>query len=102
MRRAGQGPRGAAPGFARDRLAPRNASAYTRLPARGCWTAVEAVPQARAGRSGRAPGWAGRGGVAEWLKAHAWNACIPETVSRVRIPLPPPAPVQASQIAHIL
>jgi hypothetical protein len=32
-----------------------------------------------------------RGGVAEWLKAHAWRACIGETLSRVRIPLPPPA-----------
>jgi hypothetical protein len=31
------------------------------------------------------------GGVAEWLKAHAWKACIRATVSRVRIPLPPPA-----------
>lgn len=31
------------------------------------------------------------GGVAEWLKAHAWNACIRETVSGVRIPLPPPS-----------
>ena len=30
------------------------------------------------------------GGVAEWLKAHAWRACIRVTVSRVRIPLPPP------------
>lgn len=30
------------------------------------------------------------GEVAEWLKAHAWNACIRETVSRVRIPLSPP------------
>src|SRR5438132_10949493 len=29
------------------------------------------------------------GGVAEWLKAHAWKACIRETVSWVRIPLPP-------------
>jgi hypothetical protein len=32
----------------------------------------------------------GRGEVAEWLKAHAWNACIGETLSRVRIPLSPP------------
>src|SRR5437763_662016 len=32
-----------------------------------------------------------RGGMAEWLKAHAWKACIRETVSWVRIPLPPPA-----------
>src|SRR5882724_2902564 len=30
------------------------------------------------------------GGVAEWLKALAWKACIRETVSRVRIPPPPP------------
>lgn len=30
------------------------------------------------------------GEVAEWLKAHAWNACIWETISRVRIPLSPP------------
>ncbi len=29
------------------------------------------------------------GGVAEWLKAHAWKACKRENVSRVRIPLPP-------------
>src|SRR5882724_7887115 len=32
-----------------------------------------------------------RGEVAEWLKAHAWKVCIRETVSRVRIPLSPPA-----------
>ena len=32
----------------------------------------------------------GIGGVAEWLKAHAWKACIRGTVSWVRIPLPPP------------
>ena len=31
-----------------------------------------------------------RGGVAEWLKAHAWKVCLRETVTRVRIPLPPP------------
>ncbi len=30
------------------------------------------------------------GGVAEWLKAHAWKVCMRETVSRVQIPLPPP------------
>ena len=34
---------------------------------------------------------AARGEVAEWLKAHAWNACIGETLSRVRIPLSPPS-----------
>ena len=31
------------------------------------------------------------GQVAEWLKAHAWNACIGASLSRVRIPLCPPA-----------
>jgi hypothetical protein len=31
------------------------------------------------------------GGVAEWLKAHAWKVCRRETVSGVRIPLPPPS-----------
>src|SRR5262245_41670260 len=30
------------------------------------------------------------GGMAEWSKAHAWRACRRVTVSRVRIPLPPP------------
>src|SRR5215471_9066840 len=34
--------------------------------------------------------------MAEWLKAHAWKACIRETVSWVRIPLPPPAPSERS------
>ena len=37
-------------------------------------------------------GCAASGGVAEWFKAHAWKACIRETVSRVRIPPPPPIP----------
>ncbi len=32
------------------------------------------------------------GGVAEWLKAHAWKACVRGTVPWVRIPLPPPYP----------
>ena len=30
------------------------------------------------------------GEVAEWLKAHAWKACIEETLSWVRIPFSPP------------
>src|SRR4026208_1138841 len=30
--------------------------------------------------------------MAEWLKAHAWKACIGETLSRVRIPVSPPGP----------
>src|SRR5438093_3264869 len=33
----------------------------------------------------------GRSGeMAEWLKAHAWKACVRETVPWVRIPLSPP------------
>src|SRR5215475_14621731 len=35
------------------------------------------------------------GGVAEWLKAHAWKACLRETVTWVRIPLPPPISVHS-------
>src|ERR1700722_17687945 len=38
------------------------------------------------------------GGMAEWLKALAWKACIRETVSWVRIPLPPP---DAIEIAYV-
>ena len=38
--------------------------------------------------------------MAEWLKAHAWKACVGETLPRVRIPLSPPIRInnlQASQ-----
>src|SRR5215207_5809610 len=28
--------------------------------------------------------------MSEWLKEHAWKACVGETLSRVRIPLSPP------------
>ena len=28
--------------------------------------------------------------MTEWLKVHAWKACVRETVPRVRIPLSPP------------
>ena len=31
-----------------------------------------------------------RGEVAEWLKAHAWKACLGETLTWVRIPPSPP------------
>ena len=30
------------------------------------------------------------GEMAEWFKAHAWKACIGETLSWVRIPFSPP------------
>src|SRR5262245_10874008 len=36
------------------------------------------------------------GGMADWLKAHAWKACIRATVSWVRIPLPPPGAIPAA------
>ena len=42
-----------------------------------------------AGRA-RAPISTPSGQVAEWLKAHAWNACIGASLSRVRIPACPP------------
>src|SRR4029077_6456773 len=35
------------------------------------------------------------GEMAEWLKAHAWKACVRETVPWVRIPLSPPAVFEA-------
>src|SRR5690348_4024588 len=54
-----------------------------------------AIREFLAGLSGEGRWYIGRiscaGGVAEWLKAHAWKACIRETVSWVRIPLPPPS-----------
>jgi hypothetical protein len=42
-----------------------------------------------------------RGWVAEWLKAHAWKACIRETVSRVRIPPHPPPSLDKHLISLI-
>ncbi len=32
--------------------------------------------------------------MAEWFKAHAWRACMEETLSWVRIPLSPPKIVE--------
>src|SRR4051812_25566427 len=32
--------------------------------------------------------------MAEWLKAHAWKACVRETVPWVRIPLSPPCAIE--------
>src|SRR5688572_21122031 len=29
--------------------------------------------------------------MSEWLKEHAWKACVGETLPRVRIPLSPPS-----------
>ena len=37
------------------------------------------------------------GEMAEWFKAHAWNACIGATLSWVRIPLSPPYLIDAKQ-----
>ncbi len=33
------------------------------------------------------------GEMAEWLKAHAWKACLLERATRVRTPLSPPGEV---------
>ena len=41
------------------------------------------------------------GEMAEWLKAHAWKACIGETLSRVRIPVSPPESRGRSRKAEI-
>src|SRR5262245_52167740 len=41
------------------------------------------------------------GGVAEWLKAHAWKACLRETVTWVRIPLPPPDCSDAVKVSWV-
>ena len=35
--------------------------------------------------------------MAEWLKAHAWKACVGETLPWVRIPLSPPASSPAAR-----
>ena len=40
----------------------------------------------------------GAGEVSEWLKEHAWKACMRATVSGVRIPISPPFIVR---IAHV-
>src|SRR5579863_772159 len=39
--------------------------------------------------------------MAEWLKAHAWKACLGETLTRVRIPLSPPFRYQCSYAHRI-
>ena len=38
------------------------------------------------------------GEMAEWLKAHAWKACLGETLTWVRIPLSPPFSSQQSAV----
>ena len=54
--------------------------------------AVEAVSErcSAAARRARLVIRAPNGEMAEWLKAHAWKACLGETLTRVRIPLSPP------------
>src|SRR5215831_15969645 len=38
--------------------------------------------------------------MSEWLKEHAWKACVGETLPRVRIPLsPPPSVADAPSVA---
>src|SRR3954463_10806375 len=40
------------------------------------------------------------GEMAEWLKAHAWKACVRETVPWVRIPLSPPYYIVLTTVFH--
>ena len=40
------------------------------------------------------------GEMAEWLKAHAWKACVRETVPWVRIPLSPPSAMPPIDAGH--
>ena len=39
------------------------------------------------------------GEMSEWLKEHAWKACVGETLPRVRIPLSPPIPPRGIGVA---
>src|SRR5882672_5814381 len=60
----------------------------------GCWNCSRRVPHSLAKiimplQEG------GSGEMAEWLKAHAWKACVRETVPWVRIPLSPPNPIDS-------
>src|SRR5262245_21011480 len=64
---------------------------------RGCGLYSAPAPANR----GLVPGPILAGGMAEWLKAHAWKACIRATVSWVRIPLPPPVHAQRVQ-CHLM
>lgn len=41
------------------------------------------------------------GEMSEWLKEHAWKACVRETVPRVRIPLSPPFFYPKSSIVRL-
>src|ERR1700735_5705246 len=69
----------------------RHAGAACAAANRGaCIAAARLVGSRPPGRPIAPRGDAYCGGVAEWLKAHAWKVCIRATVSRVRIPLPPP------------
>ena len=42
----------------------------------------------------------GSGEVAEWSIAHAWKACLGESLTRVRIPLSPPGLHRSSSRVH--
>jgi hypothetical protein len=62
------------------------------LKPQSCSPARCRIRRFRLGCTAKRPRYIARfpGGMAEWLKAHAWKACIRATVSWVRIPLPPP------------
>ncbi len=60
----------------------------------GCWAGYgqDCAAVTRLARRGGGSHKPRAGQVAEWLKAHAWKACLGASLTRVRIPLcPPPA-----------
>ena len=92
---AGRNPAPARAGEERPAAASREIrSGLRRLSAQGRQSSID--PDVRLGRLPKSRlragiRWANPiGEMAEWLKAHAWKACIGETLSRVRIPLSPP------------
>ena len=58
--------------------------------------AAQAIPRTRVDRGRRYYQPASSGEVSEWLKEHAWKACVSATAPRVRIPPSPPdlAPIR--------
>ena len=41
------------------------------------------------------------GEMSEWLKEHAWKACVGVTLPRVRIPLSPPMPIDSKGLTGL-
>src|SRR6185436_7358868 len=72
-------------GTRRQRLAVPATSRYTLRSALTAPTPTGPAPSEPSRARGES-----RGEMSEWLKEHAWKACVGETLPRVRIPLSPP------------